>query len=88
MKFSTLYRKKKKEARKVRQTVQHTINHVKKGVDAVAVIMDYISEGGAHIKVNDASMTASQKEIEQAYQNWGRIAREIFLDNIQKGNEE
>lgn len=47
----------------------------------MAVIKEYISEGGAHIKVNDASMYTSQEEVEQAYRNWGRIARRILLNN-------
>lgn len=48
------------------------------------LIKEYISEGGAHIKVNDASMYTSQREVEQAYRNWGRIARRILLNNQRK----
>lgn len=56
----------------------------------MAIIEDYISEGGAYIMVDDSALDNSPENRKKIYDNLSRICTKIYLNKAMKehGNEE
>lgn len=50
----------------------------------MAIIMDYISKGGAHITVNDRALDNSPENRERVYNNLSAIITRIEMRRIEK----
>lgn len=51
------------------------------------IVMDYISEGGARIMVDDSALDNSPENRERVYKNLSRICTKILVDKYMKEQE-
>ena len=54
----------------------------------MAIIEDYISEGGAHIQVDDSALDNSPENRKKIYDNLSRICTKIYLNKAMREHEE
>lgn len=53
----------------------------------MAIIEDYISEGGAHIMVDDSALDNSPENRKKIYDNLSRICTKIYLNKAMREHE-
>ncbi len=83
--MGTLFRKKKV---KEKETTSPSYNKQEKKEGAIGMLVkDYISKGGAHIKIYDDFIDDSPENRERIYNNLSRIATGILLRQYDEAME-